>query len=132
MTDARSQLLRRALQANAGFSVITGAMLLVAPSRLWDHLGLERGWILPALGLGLIGFAGLLVLLARQDRVDLRAAGVVCLADGLWVTGSGLLVLWDPLGMTTVGRWLVLGVAGAVLLFALAQGWGVHRVRSGP
>lgn len=129
MTGDRWLLLRRALQANALFSALSGAALILATGWLSDHLGLQRTWLLPVLGVGLLGFAGSLLLIARGEPIDRMAATGASVADGLWVAGSLALVWWDPLGMTEVGLWLVIGVADIVLLFALVQAWGLARSR---
>lgn len=129
MTHGRWSLLRRALQANALFSGLSGVALILAAGWLSGHLGLQRTWILPVLGVGLIGFAGSLLPIARAEPIDRVAATGASVADGLWVMGSLVLGWWDPLGMTAVGLWLVIGVAGIVLLFALAQAWGLARSR---
>lgn len=127
--DAGAGLLRRALLANAAFSAVSGVAMLAFAESLAAELGVPWGGLLPGLGLGLLGFAVLLVRVARARRIGLRTAGAISAADGLWVAGSGALVWTDPTGMTSLGRWLVLGVADVVLLFALAQAWGIRRAR---
>lgn len=128
-TDAVADPLRRALLANAAFSTVSGAAVLAFAEGLAAQLGVPWAWLLPALGVGLLVFAALLVATARRRPIDLRAAVAISAADGLWVAGSVALVWLDPTGTTTLGRWLVLGVADVVLLLALAQAWGIHRAR---
>lgn len=130
--DAGTGPLHRALLANAAFSAVSGLLLVLATGWLSPELGLANRWMLPMLGVGLVGFAALLVRVARERPIPLRVAGAVSLADGLWVLGSAALVWLDPTGLTALGRWLVIGVADAVLLFALAQAWGLHLARGEP
>src|SRR5215472_13532293 len=55
------KLLRRALQGNAWFSLISGALILVTNRSLAEFLGLPSNASLTPLGIGLAGYAGWLL-----------------------------------------------------------------------
>lgn len=122
-------LLRGVLQANMIFSGLSGLLLAVDAAPLSRWLGVPASWILVVIGIGLIGFAGLLYLIARQRPLDLRQANVIFWLDVAWVVGSALLLVtgWAPL--TTAGWWTVLLVADAVALFAILEFVGIRRAQ---
>lgn len=130
MDRAGPGLLRRSLQANAAFSAASGLATLVFAGRLAPELGLPAAWPLTVLGVGLIGFAAWLAVISWEPPIDRRAAIAATTADALWVVGSLVALVAAPEGISRLGWWLVLGVAGVVALFALAQAWGLGRSRA--
>jgi hypothetical protein len=86
--------------------------------------------LLVVLGIGLLGFAGLLYLTARQRPLGLRQANLIFWLDVAWVVGSALLLAtgWAPL--TSAGWWAVLVVADVVALFAILEFVGIRRTQA--
>jgi hypothetical protein len=127
---APDQLLHRVLQANMVFSGLTGLLLVVDAAPLSQWLGVPATWLLVVLGIGLLGFAGLLYLTARQRPLDLRQANLIFWLDVAWVVGSALLLAtgWAPL--TSAGWWAVLVVADVVALFAILEFVGIRRAQA--
>ncbi len=94
-----NKLLIRALRANATFSAVTGVVLVIGSVPLSTWLGVET-WISIGLGLGLIGFAGLLVGLARDPQPALVLIVIAVFPDlmstsGLWALGIVSMVVAD-------------------------------------
>ncbi len=119
-------LLRGALRANAAFSTLCGAILVVLGGVLDPVLGV------PALALRLVGasllpFAVSLWMNARRAEVSRREAWLAVGLDLAWVAGSAALILGELWPLTTAGRWAVIGVAEVVLLWALLQTAGLVR-----
>ena len=85
----KNNLLNKSLRANAVFSATTGSALLFASVPLSSWLGIEM-WVSIGLGLGLIGFAGILMELAREPRPSL--VRIVVLADIAWVVGAVIVI----------------------------------------
>jgi len=121
----KNSLLINALRANAAFSATTGTVLVVASVPASSWLGIET-WVSIGLGLGLIGFAALLVVLARDPHPALVRA--VILADAAWVVGAVIVIAVFPDLMSTAGLW-ALGIVSVIVVdIAVAQYVGLRRV----
>ncbi|MCS3902659.1 hypothetical protein J2T55_000663 [Methylohalomonas lacus] len=119
--------LRRALLANALFSLACGLLLLFAPATVGALLGWYAPVLLQLIGVGLILFAIDLVHQATRPRPTSWRALYASVADGLWVVGSIAAVLLLPHDLSDRGVAIVLTVAGIVLGFGAWQLWGIHR-----
>lgn len=113
----KNVLLMKSLRANAIFSSATGAALVVGSVPLGSWLGIET-WISIGLGLGLIGFAVALMVLARDPKPAL--VRVVVVADVAWVIGAIIVIAAFPQAMSTAGLW-ALGLV-SVIVAGLAVG----------
>lgn len=119
-----SATLTRTLVLNAGFSGLSGALLLGAAPPLAPWLGTPL-WLTRGLGVGLVAFAVAVALVARHPR-RLRVRQVIA-ADAAWVAGALAVILGFPNAMTTAGLW-ALGIATlAVADFAVFQMIGLRR-----
>ena len=124
--------LARALRANATFSATTGVtmLLLARPGAEW--LGFEWPWVLVLVGVGLLLFAADLALLSRKNPIPRQRTILVIAGDVGWVLGSALLLLGWPQLFNSLGRWVVLGVALVVTLFAVLQTQALkHQTQKG-
>lgn len=125
-------LARTFLGLNAGFSLLCGASLLLAGGGLAAQMFAEpAGWQAPvflALGIGLLLFAFDLVLLATDRFVTKGKVMLIVLADLGWILGSvALLMLLGGL-FTSVGAWIVSGVAVTVAFVAIGQWIGAGAI----
>jgi hypothetical protein len=121
----RSVAARHFLKLNSLFSALNGLVLLlaaglVAPLLLanpvdWAAMGL-RG-----LGVGLLGFAGLLYLLSNNKFVSRAMVNEIVILDVLWVIGSVMLITVFGDVFTTNGLIVVATVALVVAFFAISQ-----------
>ncbi len=127
-------LLRRALAANAGFSLLTGSVCWLAAEQVASFVGIP---ILEAkaLGLNLEVFAvGIFFLLTRDlSKTWARnvVGGIIAL-DVLWVVGSAALLM-SAAPLTVAGKWTVGIIAMVVADFAFFQwrGWrGMSKSRA--
>jgi hypothetical protein len=98
----------------------TFGLLLAAAAPLVDGLlGAPAGFLIP-LGILLLGYAGILVLLARRGAPAQAVLAVVA-GNALWVAASVGVVLADLLTLTATGTVVTLLQAGAVALLAAFQ-----------
>ena len=121
-------LLRKALIANALFSSVSGLAILFAQGSVSRILGISKNIGFAILGLGLLVFAGTLVINARRQQVKTSDAWIAVVLDLAWVLGSYVLIFVAP--FTTEGKWVVGVVAELVLLFAILQFVGIRRIQS--
>lgn len=116
---------RRFLKMNGVFSLLTAFPLLIAAGLVgqvlfanpvdWAAMGL-RG-----LGIGLIGFAGLVYALSTYKFVSRATVNEIVVLDALWVLGSVILILVFGHVLTSTGIIIVGAVAVVVAFFATAQ-----------
>lgn len=110
--------LERILRANAVFSTLSGASLLMGSPILDTAVGLES-WFLAATGAILVGYGALLGRLAAT-----RPGPGTCFAtimDLAWVIGAALVLIGSPTAMTTTGRITLLALSVIVAGFAVEQ-----------
>lgn len=123
------RLLRGALVANAGFSAISGAVLIVASVPLAEVLEVPT-WLLIVIGAGLIPFALVVLRTARRpEPSDVRA---VIAADVGWVVVAigVLIVAGSAMAPTAV---VALSVVTVIVAdFALLQYVGLRGVSPTP
>jgi hypothetical protein len=129
---ARPTLLRRALQGNAIFSAITGAIMIFEAGPLATWLGLNLAVVLVAAGVILILYALGLFQLARGKSVVRRLVAAAIFLDLAWVAGSAIILLTGVLSLTVAGKWTVGLVADVVAVFAILQFLGLRELSNGP
>jgi hypothetical protein len=122
----RACLLRKALMGNALFSTLSGLIIVFAQSWVLRLLGLSNVNLL-ILGVGLIAFAGTLVINARRKEVKTADAWVAVWMDLVWVLGSYVLIFIVP--FSTGGKWVVGAAAELVSVFAVLQFVGIRRIQ---
>ncbi|MBX2855355.1 MAG: SRPBCC family protein [Rhodobacteraceae bacterium] len=129
----RSSAARLFLKLNSQYSALCGVILLVATGDAakmifsnpidWAPLGLRL------LGVGLLGFAAILYLLAGNQLLSKGAVYLVVLLDALWVVGSVVLVAFFGGILTTTGIAIVTVVAMVVAFFAVAQFAAASKIK---
>lgn len=127
----RGQHLARAVSWNAIFSGVSGTVLLAGAPLLDGPLGVH-GALLAVVGVGLVGFAAVLLwLLAAPHRLRAGTRWVI-VADLVWVGGAVVLVLVWPDAMSDVGRIALAAVSAVVAGLAFGQTVGLRRHGAGP
>jgi hypothetical protein len=118
-------LLRRALQANATFSTISGIAFALGAKPIAHAIGLEPWPIMLAIGVGLLIFAAGLFRNASRENINRIEAVLTVAGDFAWVIGSGIVILLGILN--TSGNWATAIIADIVLLFAILQWIGLRH-----
>jgi len=126
-THDPARWLRRSLQGNAWFSGLSGLLFLVAGRPIASGLGIEAPWVIRTLGLGLLLYALWLLLCARRPVPDRREVWAAIALDTVWVLGSALLLIANPIPLTLAGKWAVGIVADLVATFAALQMYGLFK-----
>ena len=130
-TDDPSTLLRRALVANALFSMASGALLALGARPVASFLGLDAVLILTVVGVVLLLYAVDLYYVATRPTINRTAAWIAVALDLLWVAGSAAILLGGWLPLTSGGKWAVGIVAELVFLFTVFQYLGIRRLSEG-
>lgn len=126
----RSNMLRNALLANAGFSLITGFELTFFSGWIGNFMGFSATGQLQELGISLLAFAAVVGFTATRKPIKLWAAGLISAMDILWVVGTAGLLLARPDLFNTAGIVTAGIVALAVADFAFFQILGIRRLTS--
>lgn len=129
--------LKRALAANAVFSAVSGALLVVAAPMVagliltgpFSLFGVGETALLRVLGGGLLIFAAIVGWTERQARPSAPVVVAISLADFGWVLGSALLLALGASAFTASGSALVIAVAALVLAFGVLQLGGLRHRR---
>jgi hypothetical protein len=126
-----AQTLRRALLANAIFSVICGSLMVFAEGSVSSWLGFNGSGILP-IGAFLLVFAVYLVWMANQSSVPTHLVSGVIAGDWAWVLGSVLLLLLRSELFSWTGKLLIIDTAVVVAVFAILQRRGLSLASGSP
>lgn len=127
-------LARTFLGLNAGFSILTGATLLLAGGVLTGVMFAEpahwQSLVFLALGIGLLVFALDLVVLASDRFVSKGKVMLIIAADVGWILGSVWLLLLQGRLFTSAGVLIIAGVAAVVAVFAIGQWIGAGAIEA--
>lgn len=123
-----SRLLRRTLQANGCFSLLSGLLILgfTRPLAVW--MGLPDPLWLWALVPGLVLFGSVVLGLGLKWEPPPGPVRVVIWLDWGWVLGSVALLSLDGPHFTKAGFLLVADMALVVAVFAVLQQIGLRRL----
>ncbi|SIT02031.1 Polyketide cyclase / dehydrase and lipid transport [Roseivivax lentus] len=123
---------RRFLKMNSLFSVLTAAPLLLAAGMVAPLLfAVPVDWAamaLRGLGIGLLGFAGLVYALSRYRFVSRAMVHEIVFLDVLWIIGSVVLIAAFGQVLTATGVAIVAAVALVVAFFAISQFLSAARI----
>jgi len=126
-----AQSLRRALLANAIFSVICGSLMVFAEGSVSSWLGFTGSGVL-SIGAFLLVFAVYLVWMANHSSIPKHLVGGVIAGDWAWVLGSVLLLLLRGELFSWTGRLLIIDTAVVVAVFAILQRRGLSLASASP
>jgi len=129
-THSNDRFLRRALQANAAFSTISGLTFIAAARPIAEFIGISPPLILMFVGASLLPFAAGLLASSLRPVPNILEARIAIALDAAWVLGSFILITAGL--FTTGGNWAVAAVADIVLIFALAQYLGLRKLTKRP
>lgn len=121
-----ARFLRKSLRGNAVFSALSGLTFAIASGTIAAFLGAFPPLLVFAVGVQLLVFAAALVWLASRPEISAPLAIGVIVADLVWVVATLVAVYVDL--FTRGGAVLLLILADVVLLMAILQAIGVHRM----
>lgn len=130
-TKGQSAFLRWVLYANAIFSTLCAALLLIDSGPVSRFMGWPLQWPLIIIGAGLLPFALFVFQSARRLPQSRRLVWAIFEMDLLWVIGSIIILLFSwPASTTVGGRWAIGIVAEIVALFAILEYIGLRRMKA--
>ena len=120
--------LKYGLLGNAIFSCLTGIALIIAPVQIATYMGIPDPTLLMGIGIGLLPFAGHLIIALRRKPIRTGEVYYLSVMDGLWVFGSAAIILFDLVPFTTFGLIIFSVVALTVADFMLMQIVGLRKL----
>jgi hypothetical protein len=132
LKGATSMTPHRILQVNAASTALCALGMLAARGVLYPMFGLDAPWILDAVAVGLLGYAGLLALVAHRQPVTRQALIAFTVGDGLWVLSSALVLVLFWAELHAFARFLIVAVALVVEMFATLQFLAAGRISAAP
>ncbi|NVJ97106.1 MAG: hypothetical protein HWE25_03080 [Alphaproteobacteria bacterium] len=114
---------------NAAFSALSGIVIMLDAPWIAANLIGAPVWLFTALGLVLVGFAGLIAFAAIKD-IPHGLGMFITLQDGLWVLGTTATMgaFWSL--VTPMGAAVIMGVNLIVASFGMAQ-YRMLKARAG-
>lgn len=131
-TFQSEQTLKRALLANALFSIISGLTLIVFSQPVAELVGLGAPRLYQITGAGLLAFAGYVVWTATRSPINTYEALQISLGDFLWVLGTVVIIAFAYSSLNPAGILVMLLVAAIVLAFGIGQLKGIGNVYAVP
>jgi hypothetical protein len=122
----RTLVLRRSLQFDGVATGLTGGILLAAAQPLAALLGIPAPGMARVVGAFLLVFGAALLWQASRPTLSRGEALLTVVVNAAWVAGSVALLVAGSL--TLMGNLAVAVVAAAVLLFAVLEAAGLHRL----
>lgn len=124
---AKAAFLRRTLQGNALFSLLSGLTFIMAAGPVARFVGPNISPIIVlVVGLGLLPFGFMVYRIAANNLLQAR---LITVMDISWVLASFLLLGLGWSLFSVAGRWLIFLQAEAVATFALLQFIGLRRLQ---
>lgn len=122
-------LLRRALQSDALFSLLSSLVFVLAAGPVAGFLGPDvPPWLVLAIGVSFLPFVGAIYWILADLGGRVRYGRIITILNFIWVVASyGVLLLaWSQ--FTVAGRWFVALQAEVIFLFAVLQVIGLRRL----
>ncbi len=133
-TRDQARFLRRALQADAIFSGLSGALAIFDAAPIAALLGFTTPSATPivmVIGLGLLVWAALSLWLSTRSKLTRGLVFTIVEGNLLWVLATIILLVSGWLPFSTTGKWAIALVADVVGLLALWQYIGWRRLTKG-
>ena len=109
------------LLLNAAFSTLCGIDALLLNTQIQQWFGFENPYVLPVLGVGLLGFAAHLTYVALRQPDNKKVVNAISMADAGWVMGSLVLMVFQPFELSMLGYGCIAAIAAVVALFGYQQ-----------
>jgi hypothetical protein len=129
ITTPNNILARRSLLTDGIFCVLCGLVFALGAQPISAISGIDSALPLLILGVGTGLYGAGLFAYAWTRPVDRRLTLTIMVLNIGWIVGSIALLVFDPLTLTTEGKWIVLIVGDIVALLAAWQFVAARRMR---
>jgi hypothetical protein len=109
------------LLLNGTSTAACGIGMLLTRGFLFTQFNLSSPWLLDVIAVGLLAYAGALIVAARRETVERQALLAFTVADAAWVVASVVVLTIYWAEFTLLARFLIIAVALVVDFFAMVQ-----------
>jgi len=106
---------------NAITSGITGLILVAVPGFVANLFATSNTTVLVGVGIFLVAFAAMVFITSLQHPLSGKTVSLIVVLDALWVLTSLGIIMLQLLDVSTLGYFLIGGVAAWVALMAYLQ-----------
>ena len=122
-----TSLLTKVLQADGLFALLSGTILLIGSRPVADLMDLDSPAALAAVGVVLLGYAGMLLYFAGRESQNRSVARIAIVLNLAWVAASYIGLLLGLFPVNSAGKWAIAIVAEVVFIFAVAEFIALRR-----
>ncbi|MCA9919482.1 MAG: hypothetical protein KC445_16095 [Anaerolineales bacterium] len=124
-----AHLLRRALQSDALFSLLSSLVFIFASGPVARFLGPNvPSWLVLAIGVSFLPFVADIYWILADLGARVKYGRIITILNFMWVVGSYLALWLAWAEITVAGRWFVALQAEVIFLFAVLQTIGLRRL----
>lgn len=127
-TKKMEQKLRNVLKANAVFSMLSGAAMLIFSQAISDWMNIANPIVLMIIGGGLILFGGFVWYQGSRKSLNLKEVKSIIIQDWLWVIGS-VVIIGLQLFQINFQGYILMGIIALIVAdFAFFQRYFLKRI----
>jgi hypothetical protein len=127
--NMNTSLAQRALQGDGLFCIVSGAIFTLDAGVISEWVGVKSTEIILFFGLFLLIYGLALFTLAGRKPLESRLPMTIIAINAVSAIVCLGLLITDPFGFTTAGKWVTLILADVVVALGIWQYVGLRRMR---
>lgn len=126
----KTAFLRRALQSDALFSLLSSLVFIFAAGPLARFIGPDvPGWIIMVIGISFVPFVASIYWITTQIEARWNYARIIAYLNFVWVVASYLVLFAGWSQFTGAGRWFIALQAEVIFVLGVLQIVGLRRLK---
>lgn len=113
--------LKKYLQINGGFSLVSGLAMVLFSRILAGVFGLKSSIAFLVIGFGLLFFGSFVIFVSQKRIENKKMVQLITILDIFWVLGSLAIIVFNLFGLSPTGTTLIAVVMVIIAYFALNQ-----------
>ncbi len=127
---SETAFLRRALQSDALFSLLSSLVFIFAAGPLARFIGPGMpGWLIMAIGISFVPFVASIYWITTQIEARWNYARIIAYLNFVWVVASYLVLFAGWSQFTGAGRWFIALQAEVIFVLGVLQIVGLRRLK---
>lgn len=127
---SEAAFLRRALQSDALFSLLSSLVFIFAAGPLARFIGPDvPSWLILALGVGFVPFAASIYWITTEIEARWSYGRIIAALNIIWVVASYLVLFIGWAQFTVAGRWFIALQAEVIFVLGVWQIIGLRRLK---
>lgn len=127
---SEAAFLRRALQSDALFSLLSSLVFIFAAGPLARFIGPDvPGWLIMAIGVSFVPFVASIYWITTQIEARWNYARIIAYLNFVWVVASYVVLFAAWSQFTVAGRWFIALQAEVIFVLGVLQIVGLRRLK---